>query len=78
MEISLEKFLTNEKAAAHRQACTTTMSLFLWALWRTVSWTSPRGNWPSAEPLWRRQWGGGGRKGRGGGENNSRSASAPH
>lgn len=35
----------------HRQACTTTMSLFRWALWRIVSWTSPKGNWLSAEPL---------------------------
>lgn len=27
------------------------MSLFLWGLCRTVSWTSPRGNWLGAEPL---------------------------
>lgn len=39
----------------HRQACTTTMSLFLWELCRTVSWTSPRGYWLGAEPLERHQ-----------------------
>ena len=35
----------------NRQACTTTMSLFLWGLCLTVSCTSPRGYWLGVEPL---------------------------
>lgn len=36
-----------------RQACTTTISLFLCELCLTVSCTSPRGYWLGAEPLQR-------------------------